>query len=28
MPLHPPSVSDTNITITPSITRTTALRCC
>jgi methionine-rich copper-binding protein CopC len=25
MPLHPPSVSDTNITITPSVTRTTAL---
>jgi hypothetical protein len=25
MPLHPPSVSDTNITITPSVTRVTAL---
>ena len=25
MPLHPPSVSDTNITITQSVTRTTAL---
>jgi hypothetical protein len=25
MPLYPPSVSDTNITITPSVTRTTAL---
>jgi hypothetical protein len=25
MPLHPPSVSDTNITITASVTRTTAL---
>ena len=25
MPLHPPSVSDANITITPSVTRTTAL---
>jgi hypothetical protein len=25
MPLYPPSVSDTNITITPSVTRITAL---
>ena len=25
MPLHPLSVNDTNITITPSVTRTTAL---
>ena len=25
MPLHPPTVNDTNITITPSVTRTTAL---
>jgi hypothetical protein len=25
LPLHPPSVSDTNITITPSVTRTTTL---
>jgi hypothetical protein len=25
MPLYPPSVNDTNITITPSVTRTTAL---
>jgi hypothetical protein len=25
MPLHPPSVSDTNITITPNVARTTAL---
>jgi hypothetical protein len=25
MPLHPPTVNDTTITITPSVTRTTAL---
>ena len=25
MPLHPPTVNDTNITITPSVTRTTAI---
>jgi hypothetical protein len=25
MPLHPPTVTDTNITITPSVTRITAL---
>jgi methionine-rich copper-binding protein CopC len=25
MPLHPPTVTDANITITPTVTRTTAL---